>query len=1214
MPESNDKLYEQAMNDIFAIYEQAEKDMLEKVSKRVAKGIKEEGWNEAKLKETQELNKELATLMSKANKAGQKKIAVEVAKGYLKGKHITYKETAEIIKQEGFKIGNGKVSGNTWGKAGYFTDNDEVLDFYGGLMTQKKNKGKETEVIEQYIKVGKTKNIVLNYSEDKHAEAFYGTKDKDMMYIEAAKQLDGDAKKFFFENLKGIEKGIKWHILYDKETGENVKTVLGEPSSSTKEKYIVKPDYFTGGTVNEVKKLFNNTIKKYKYDTLQIESNNSYVGYSQTVVLNSKSLVNKEEAEKVVEEVLEKMSYEQLLEEAPIPMNLKQLVKATNGLIENASFQVLRSANDAYQKVMANATTGLLAGVDTRRQVSQKMLNEFAAKGITSFVDKAGRNWNLSSYAEMCARTVSQNAARQGHFDRQLEVGEDLVKVSTIGTTCPICQRWQGVVLSISGNHPVYHSVEEAKASGLFHPNCKHTFNMYIPDLDEGTEFQGKVEPDDYNEATPSSQLYYETQKQRSNERHIRYWKKRRALAITPEEEAKANENIKKWQYKNLIHCEKHGLRRNYAREGVMSGNATGPQGPLTGGSLKEYEEVFKGVIGGNPKPLYKMNLQFFAQKSYDKWLKDEIASLDELDVDKAMLKDANNKNVTPTSLYKKYIGDNPGQEYAEVSEYEKGTKEYKSGYAKWLKQQIEEIGVTYKVKPKYVEVHEDIPEEDKSLSATNIYKKYHDGKAPTEAYKEAGGEAGTGMKYGKWVETQKKELIKNGITKTVPFGNATTQKTVDVITKATQTITDAKLLAYKAELDKTVTGAYTGSQAVKKAAQEMKDAQYDGTPDEYDHAAKKYEIAKEKHLEMVKKKAQKAYGTSDFAKEKQELLDKLLDIAGDSSKADMHAHIDNQYKMYEEVEAEKKAEAKAAEKLKKIQEAELKKKIAENGGLLPDDKVIEACINQKDNYSQPELVKELRADMKKALKQMGLSSPVTGKHGSCYFDIHDYYGTADKQKAIDGMTPWKAIGDYTSGSRPHNFAFKENKSAKNYFNGARYTREQAQQIDKVLDKAFEVPSAMLKKNVVVRHGNDEDGLVGLLGDDLDFENYSHSMFVNRLKELNQKTQMGEKVILNETGYLSTSPSNSGGFTDKRVEVRILLPTGTKGLYVDDFSYYSNEEELLLKRNQKFKFVRAYSKDIDSDEFEKVRGQMSGSGTRTWSGTSSIIFLQAIPD
>ena len=899
MPESNDKQYEQAMNDILAIYAQAEKEMLEKVAKRVAKGITTEGWNETKLKDTQKLNKELAELMAKANQEGQKKVAVEAAKGYLKSKHITYKETAEIIKKEGFKIGSGKVSGNTWGKAGYFTDKDTVLDFYGGLMTKgKKNQGKETEVIEQYIKLGKTKEINLMYGSEagnNDTSAFWGSLHHDNMYIEAAKQLDPDARDYFFEQIKNIKTTDKVYI--SKETGLPVHEwdMTPEQKSNKSQYFIEKPNYYVGTKFDELKKTFNDTIKKFKYDTLQIKSDNGYVGYDQTVVLNSKSLVSKEEGTKVVDEVLEKMSYQQLLDEAPIPMNLKQLVMATNGLIENATFQVLRSANDAYQRVMANGTTGLLAGVDTRIQATQKMLNEYASKGITSFVDKAGRNWNLSTYAEMCARTVSAQAALQGHLDRQNEVGEDLVKVSSIGTTCPICQRWQGVVLSVSGKHPKYHGLEEAKAAGLFHPNCKHTYGLYIEELDG----PGKVEPEPYNPNTTSSKRYDMTQKQRANERQIRYWKNRKALAITPEQEKFCNDKIKAWQYKNLIHCEKNNLRRQYAREGVRVGNSAGAKGTLIGGNLKEYEEVFKNVVGDNPKNIFKMNLQFFASdETYEQWLKDEIQSLDELDVDKAMMKDANNKNVTPTTLYKKYIGDNPGQDYFEVSPYEKGTKEYKSGYAKWLKEQIDEIGVSYKIKPKYVEVHEDVTEEDKALSATNIYKKYY-GEAPTEAYKKLGGESGTGMKYGKWVETQKKELIKNGITKTVPFGNTVTQKTASTISQATKGIDDAKIKLYKSELDSTVHGQYDGYLKVKEQMEVFKKDMSDTLESE------KLDLAKAKHLEMVKKKAEKTYGYSSFEND----IEALKIMEGKETDPLMKAHIKNQIGVYEDVKALHKSE-----------------------------------------------------------------------------------------------------------------------------------------------------------------------------------------------------------------------------------------------------------------------------------------------------------------
>ena len=638
-------------------------------------------------------------------------------------------------------------------------------------------------------------------------------------------------------------------------------------------------------------------------------------------------------------EVGDKGTHETIMDELEIPMNLKMQVLATNNLLNNASFQVLRNANDAYQQIMANATTGLLAGTDTRIQATQKMLNEFASKGITTFVDKAGRNWSLASYAEMCTRTVTAHAALQGHIDRQLEVGEDLVKVSSIGTTCPICMRWQGVVLSISGNSPKYHSVDEAKAAGLFHPNCKHTLGMYIPELDDGTEHEGKVEPMSQEEANKQYGVQRNKliERQRANERMIRYWKNRKALAMTPEEKAKCDEKIKYWQYTNMLHCEKNGLRRQYAREGVMIGNPEGPMGTFIGGSLKEFEQMYDDVIGEKPKKVYnklKMNLQLFAEK-YDKWLKDEIMDLDQLDIDKAMMKDSKNKAVTPTSLYKKYIGDSPMQDYTEVSPYEKGTKEFKSHYAKWLKQQIDEIGVSYKIKPKYTEVHEDIPDEDKKLSATEIYKKYHDGEKPTEAYKKLGGEEGTGMKYGKWVETQKKELIKNGITKTVPFENTTTQKTAETISKANEGVQNAKDVVKKAKLesymnmlDISVKGQYDGYLKVKEALNDAYTKELytnDDEKEEYELAMDKFVLAKEKHLEMVKKKAEKTFGTKQFDTDLMKLKDMLL-VEDDAL---MYEHIGNQIKTYQDVKEEKAAE----EKKKKAQAAKAKAEAAIKSG-----------------------------------------------------------------------------------------------------------------------------------------------------------------------------------------------------------------------------------------------------------------------------------------
>jgi hypothetical protein len=75
----------------------------------------------------------------------------------------------------------------------------------------------------------------------------------------------------------------------------------------------------------------------------------------------------------------------------------------------------------------------------------------------------------------------------QGTANRLVEQGHDLVKISTHIGACPLCEPWQGKVLSITGKTKGYPTLEEAKAAGLFHPNCRHAYGLYI-DLDKESE------------------------------------------------------------------------------------------------------------------------------------------------------------------------------------------------------------------------------------------------------------------------------------------------------------------------------------------------------------------------------------------------------------------------------------------------------------------------------------------------------------------------------------------------------------------------------------------------------------------------------------------------------------------------------------------------------------------------------------------------------
>ncbi len=396
-----------------------------------------------------------------------------------------------------------------------------------------------------------------------------------------------------------------------------------------------------------------------------------------------------------------------------VPEHIQRMILETNNLIDNTSFQILRNTQDAYRSIISETSTQALLGVETRLETAQNALNMFAAKGITGFVDRAGRRWDLASYVEMATRTATARAALQGHIDRQTEIGNDLVMVSSIGTTCPICAQWQGKVLSISGKTPGYSSLDNAKAAGLFHPNCKHTITAYFPEIDDYEPPVTKNNPEKYEA----------TQEQRYNERQIRKWKRVEAAAMTPEAKAKAANMVKKWQGIQREHVAEWDLRRQYGRESIRKVN---------GMSQVAREEVFTTTIGGNPKEIFKI---LGDGTEYKKWLRKEIISLDELSLDK--------KNMSLTEIYKKYIGDTPSKDF-------KALELKETTYARWLKQQVEDIGVGYKIRVA------EPPQPPASivsskLTPTEKYKKYI-GLTPSKDYKALGI---TDKSYAKWLKEQ---------------------------------------------------------------------------------------------------------------------------------------------------------------------------------------------------------------------------------------------------------------------------------------------------------------------------------------------------------------------------------------------------------------------------------------------------------------------------
>lgn len=248
--------------------------------------------------------------------------------------------------------------------------------------------------------------------------------------------------------------------------------------------------------------------------------------------------------------------------------------------------RITRAVVDVFQRIVGRASGGVLLGTVTRRQASQRALNAFAQRGITGFVDNAGRNWDMVSYAEMAVRSVTARAAIEGHTDALAEIGVGLVIVSDAPLECPLCAQWEGEVLELSGEagpHTVIaeHAIQpqrlfapkrtvavhvagslaEARAKGLFHPNCRHSLAAYLP----GVTTRPPHHP------TPGT-TYQDTQRQREIERHIRRWKRVAAAAMDEDARRKANSKVRQWQAAQREHVAAHEhLRRKPAREQISS-------------------------------------------------------------------------------------------------------------------------------------------------------------------------------------------------------------------------------------------------------------------------------------------------------------------------------------------------------------------------------------------------------------------------------------------------------------------------------------------------------------------------------------------------------------------------------------------------------------------------------------------------------------------
>lgn len=243
------------------------------------------------------------------------------------------------------------------------------------------------------------------------------------------------------------------------------------------------------------------------------------------------------------------------------------LIDDIDGRFSELHRRILRDATDAYREVLAQVLAMPVLGVETTQQTVQRALNQFADRGITAFVDRAGRRWGMAEYAEMAVRTGMMNAALAGYTQEALAHDEDLVIISDHADECPLCAPWERKVLSLTGAQ-LYHpdcdgTLGDARAAGLFHPNCLHSMTVYVP----GLTLRPGSKPG--RTADRDAAGFKARQSQRYMERTVRKWKRRQAAATTPQDERIAKAYVSAWQsrLRSLV-AENAELPRKYSREG----------------------------------------------------------------------------------------------------------------------------------------------------------------------------------------------------------------------------------------------------------------------------------------------------------------------------------------------------------------------------------------------------------------------------------------------------------------------------------------------------------------------------------------------------------------------------------------------------------------------------------------------------------------------
>ena len=240
-----------------------------------------------------------------------------------------------------------------------------------------------------------------------------------------------------------------------------------------------------------------------------------------------------------------------------------ELQKVFDGQIFDGIDQVKKNIHSVVRKM---ALEQKISGGKLKEKVSEAV-NFLAKQNIFTFEDKLGRVYSLESYATMAIKTIQTAALNSSVFNASLQLKNDLVKMSSHSTSCPLCAMYQGRIYSISGKDKKYPALSVINGGNVInyrvvHANCKHRFTVYIQKLDDNAKENRKLSNDPFidNRTEEQKRNYlikqqrnaYKNRKVKINEKIAIYKAAQKQLTQEQKFELKKLENSKRLINKKL--------------------------------------------------------------------------------------------------------------------------------------------------------------------------------------------------------------------------------------------------------------------------------------------------------------------------------------------------------------------------------------------------------------------------------------------------------------------------------------------------------------------------------------------------------------------------------------------------------------------------------------------------------------------------------------